>query len=73
MMKFAPGTAAVYENWLRLVRDYKVTGVQVRDARLVGCMLAHGIRNLLTLNVADFARYAEVINVVHPRSLTVLR
>jgi predicted nucleic acid-binding protein len=73
MMEFAPGNAAVYENWLGLVRDYRVTGVQVHDARLVASMLAHGIQSLLTLNSADFERYAKIINVVHIRSLTVSR
>ena len=43
-------------------------GVQVHDARLVAAMLVHGIPNLLTLNVTDFARYADVITAVHPRS-----
>jgi hypothetical protein len=32
-------------------------------------MLVYGIPNLLTLNVSDFARYADVITAVHPRSL----
>ena len=31
-------------------------------------MLAHGVTHLLTLNQADFARYANVV-AVHPRQL----
>jgi predicted nucleic acid-binding protein len=68
MMKLAGDSAAIYERWRQLVRDYQVKGVQVHDARLVAAMLVHGIPNLLTLNVADFARYAGVIKAVHPRS-----
>jgi predicted nucleic acid-binding protein len=68
MMELAADSAAVYERWRQLVRDYRVKGVQVHDARLVAAMLVHGIPNLLTLNVADFARYVGVITAVHPRS-----
>jgi predicted nucleic acid-binding protein len=68
MMKLAGDSAAIYERWRQLVRDYRVKGIQVHDARLVAAMLVHGVPNLLTLNVADFARYAGVIKTVHPRS-----
>jgi predicted nucleic acid-binding protein len=71
MMEFAADNAGVYERWRQLVRDYQVQGVQVHDARLVAAMLVHGIPNLLTLNVADFARYAGVIVAIHPRSFIV--
>ena len=56
MMKLAGDSVLVYQRWRQLVRDYRVKGVQVHDARLVAAMLVHGIPNLLTLNVADFAR-----------------
>jgi predicted nucleic acid-binding protein len=70
MMEFAADSGAIYGKWRQIVRDYAVTGVQVHDARLVAAMLIHGIPNLLTLNVADFARYDEVIRVFHPGSVT---
>jgi hypothetical protein len=70
MMKFAADSAAIYERWRQLIRDYRVTGVQVHDARLVSAMLVHGIPNLLTLNVADFTRYTRIITAAHPGSLT---
>jgi hypothetical protein len=65
MMGLATDGTAVYKRWRQLVRD-GVTGVQVHDARLVAAMLVHGIPNLLTLNVADFSRYTEIISPVHP-------
>jgi predicted nucleic acid-binding protein len=68
MMTFADDSATVYGRWRQLIRDYGVRGVQVHDARLVATMLVHDIPNLLTLNVADFERYAGVIKAVHPRS-----
>jgi predicted nucleic acid-binding protein len=70
MMELAADNAGVYDNWRQLVRDYRVTGVQVHDARLVAAMLIYGIPNLLTLNVADFARYSGVITPVHPESFS---
>jgi predicted nucleic acid-binding protein len=69
MMMLAADSAAVYEQWRRLVREYRVTGVQVHDARLVASMLVHRIPNLLTLNGADFQRWSKVITAVHPRSV----
>jgi predicted nucleic acid-binding protein len=56
-------TQAVCETWRRLVRRYDVRGVQVYDARLVATMHAYGIGRILTLNGADFKRYAGVESV----------
>jgi hypothetical protein len=69
MMSLAADSAAVYARWRELLLQYQVSGVQVHDARLVAAMLASGIRNLLTLNGADFARYGELVTVVDPGSL----
>src|SRR5947209_3401934 len=54
-----PDVPASGPEWDRLVVQYQVTGKAVHDAQLVASMRAHGIRHLLTLNVADFARYAS--------------
>ena len=69
MMRLAADSAAVYGKWREIVSEYRVTGVQVHDARLVAAMLVHGIPNILTLNAADFARCAKIITSVHPGSL----
>jgi predicted nucleic acid-binding protein len=61
---------AVYPEWRRLVVAYGVSGIQVHDARLVAAMLAHGISHILTLNTADFRRYAPAgVVAVDPRSV----
>lgn len=65
---FLPDNEKVHTEWRRLVETYSVSGKQVHDARLVAAMLVHGVTHLLTLNVADFARYSE-ITAVHPRAL----
>jgi predicted nucleic acid-binding protein len=53
-------TPACYHEWKQLVSQHVVLGVQVHDARLVALMNVHGIQHLLTLDVADFRRYAQL-------------
>jgi predicted nucleic acid-binding protein len=69
MLTLLVDSRSVYARWLELVKTYRVSGVQVHDARLVACMLAAEVSHLLTLNGADFARYGDLITVVHPRDL----
>ena len=47
-----------------LCREVPVGGKQIHDANIAATMLAHGERRLLTLNVKDFRRYAERIELV---------
>jgi predicted nucleic acid-binding protein len=61
-------TEKVFPIWLDLVRAHQRTGKQVHDARIVAVMKAHGVQNLLTFNVGDFAAYGE-IEAVHPRDV----
>jgi predicted nucleic acid-binding protein len=39
-------------------------GKQIHDANIVATMMAHGIPNILTNNIADFSRFAAFINVI---------
>jgi predicted nucleic acid-binding protein len=56
---------AVHKEWRRLLVDYRVSGVQVHDARLVAAMHVYGVRRVLTFNTKDFARYGQ-IEAIHP-------
>ena len=47
-----------------LCREVPVAGKQIHDANIAATMLAHGERRLLTLNVKDFRRYRERIELV---------
>ena len=47
-----------------LCREVPVAGKQIHDANIAATMLAHGERLLLTLNVKDFRRYGERIEMV---------
>ncbi|MGD0292487.1 MAG: PIN domain-containing protein [Terracidiphilus sp.] len=64
-----PDSLAVHNEWRRLLVDYRVSGVQVHDARLVAAMRVHGVRRILTFNTKDFARFDD-IEAVHPADLS---
>jgi predicted nucleic acid-binding protein len=49
-------TPAVYPAWRDLVDALGVVGKQVHDARLVAVCHVHGVAQVLTFNVAHFAR-----------------
>lgn len=67
-MSLLPESEHVYREWRRLVVKYGVMGVQVHDARLAATMYVHGVRHILTLNVADFNRF-DGLTVMHPDSV----
>jgi predicted nucleic acid-binding protein len=47
-------TPDILDRWLELVDHFQVAGKRTHDARLAALLLAHGIRQLLTFNTADF-------------------
>ena len=51
----------VFSEWRRLVRLHQIQGVAVHDARLVAIMNIWQISHILTLNIADFRRYAGIV------------
>jgi predicted nucleic acid-binding protein len=59
---------AVHQEWRKLLVDYRVSGVQVHDARLVASMRVHGVKRILTFNTKDFMRF-DGIEAVHPLQL----
>ena len=68
-ISLVPESAAVYQEWRRLVAKHNVLGVQVHDARLAAAMYVHGVSHILTLNVADFSRF-DGLTAVSPESVT---
>lgn len=59
----------VHEEWQRIVVRYRISGKSVHDARLVAAMIVHGIGEILTFNMQDFARYSE-ISVLDPTNVS---
>ena len=49
---------------IALCREFPIAGKQIHDANITATMLAHGERRLVTLNVKDFRRYGERIELV---------
>lgn len=52
-----PEPVGMYQRWRDLLIHYRVSGVQVHDAKLVAAMNLTGIDRILTFNAADFVRY----------------
>ena len=50
----------IFSLWRELVRQHDVKGKSAHDARLVAAMKRHGLRHLLTFNIADFGRYEDI-------------
>lgn len=65
-----PDVPAVYAAWKEIVRDHKVQGVKVYDARLVATMNIYMVEGVLTFNGDDFKRYSN-ITAVHPSSVLI--
>jgi predicted nucleic acid-binding protein len=62
-----PDSAEAFRLWRTLIVEHEVKGAKVHDARLVAIMQAHGLRDILTFNAADFRRYGKVA-VLDPKS-----
>jgi predicted nucleic acid-binding protein len=58
----------IYESWLTLVEQHRITGVNSYDARLVAAMQRHGVAHILTFNGRDFRRYPN-ITVMDPHDV----
>jgi predicted nucleic acid-binding protein len=62
-----PDTPAIFSEWQRLVVQHDVKGKNAHDARLVAAMAVHAVKQILTFNQSDFARYPG-IKVLAPDS-----
>lgn len=71
--RMLPDTPAIFTHWERIAATYSVHGKQAHDARLVAVMKAHGLGQILTFNLGDFALYAsgESITVIDPSRVAV--
>ncbi|MCC6801242.1 MAG: PIN domain-containing protein [Anaerolineae bacterium] len=64
LFRIADETEAVTTQLLALLKSYSTGGKQVHDANIVATMLVSEIDTLLTLNLADFRRFADKIKLV---------
>ena len=68
LLTLLPDIPAIYAAWKEIVRDHKVRGVKVYDARLVATMRVYAVESVLTFNTADFKRYGNIA-ALHPSSI----
>jgi len=59
----ADDTAAVTSALVKLMSEFTIGGKQIHDANIVATMLAYDIPCLLTHNIKDFRRFADIIQV----------
>ena len=65
-----PDTPEIFSEWEKIVLQYRVSGKQAHDARLVAAMRVHNLTHLLTFNTADFKRFTT-ITAVNPQSIRI--
>ena len=68
LLTLLPDIPAIYAVWKEIVRDQRVQGVKVYDARLVATMSVYSVEGVLTFNATDFKRYGN-ITALHPSSV----
>lgn len=68
LLTLLPDVPAVYNVWKEIVREYKVQGVKVYDARLIASMMVYQVGSILTFDANDFKRYQHII-AIHPSAL----
>lgn len=68
LLTLLPDVPAIYNAWKEIVRDHKVQGVKVDDARLIATTHVYAVENILTFNTPDFKRYIS-ITAIHPSSV----
>ena len=68
LLTLLPDIPAIYAAWKEIVREHRVEGVKVYDARLVAIMNVYAVESVLTFNIADFKRYGNITGL-HPSSM----
>jgi predicted nucleic acid-binding protein len=61
---FLAEDARVTDRLQGLLADVECGGKQVHDANVVATMLTHGVGMVVTMNVADFARFERYVSLV---------
>lgn len=64
LLKFADETQLVRDTLIDLLKNYPTLGRKIHDVNIVATMLAYGVTDLFTLNVADFKRFSNKITIL---------
>lgn len=57
-----------FERWLTLVKSSQIRGKRSHDVRLAALALSHGVTEIITLNMTDYAGLPDV-HAVHPSTV----
>jgi predicted nucleic acid-binding protein len=68
LFRLLEDNALIYQEWERIVVQYRVSGKKTHDARLVATMKTHGLSQVLTFDEDDFKRYSG-ITVLSPGNI----
>jgi predicted nucleic acid-binding protein len=68
LLTLLPNVPAIYATWKQIVKDHRVQGVKIYDARLVATMSVYAVESVLTFNTVDFTRYSDS-SALHPSSM----
>lgn len=60
LFRLLEDNAFIHREWERIVVQYRVSGKNSHDARLVATMKTHGVTQLLTFDKDDFKRYTDI-------------
>lgn len=60
LLTLLPDVPGIHAVWKQIVRDHRVRGVRVYDARLVAVIDVYAIDGVLTFNATDFKRYSNI-------------
>lgn len=63
LFRVADDTDSVTTHLLTLLHTHPTSGKQVHDANVIATMIAYGIDTLVTLNIDDMKRFADVISL----------
>lgn len=66
IFKVAYETETTIDTLITLLESHPTGGKQIHDANIVASMIAYEIPLLITLNIADFKRFDNKINLVSP-------
>jgi predicted nucleic acid-binding protein len=67
--RIADETALVSSRLYTLMETTALGGKQIHDANIVATMQNEGLTHLCTLNIADFARFSDLIEVISPHDV----
>lgn len=65
-MPLLPSSRGEFRAWADLLQVHAVTGKRIHDANMVATALAHGLAQIITLDVSAFEGFNDTVAVIDP-------